>query len=141
MHYEWLLLPAIATALVATFAPRAAMSRGFEPAPLAFLAMLFSFALATTIGVIFAPHQVIEQLARRASLLTALGGGAAGGAGLCFMYAALRQRATGPVITLASMSILIPILLGYACRWDDPPGIWNILGIVLTLAGIAAIQQ
>ena len=63
-----------------------------------------------------------------------------GSIGLCFIYTALRQRATGPVVTLSSMSILVPILFALALGWDVPLGPVQALGSILTIIGTIAIH-
>lgn len=140
MAYEWLLIPAIGTFQVATFIPRAAVARGFHPAPLAFLAMCISLAFVSALGFAIDPARTVEQLTQPDSLLIALAGGGGGGLGLCCVYTALKQRATGPVITVASMSILLPISLGVALHWDQAPRWWNYAGVALSLIGTLLIN-
>ncbi|MCX5660875.1 MAG: DMT family transporter [Planctomycetota bacterium] len=140
MAYEWLFIPAIASFLVATFVPLAAVRRQIQPAPLALLAMLLALLLTFVMGMIAAPRETISQLTDPRLIAVAVVGGAGGGLGLCFVFTALRQRATGPVITISSMSILLPIALGVSLGWDAPPPWWGSLGIALTLAGTALIH-
>lgn len=140
MAIEWLLIPAVGTFLVATFVPRAAVSRGFHAAPLALLAMVVALIGVTVLGVVAAPGRMIDELARLDVLAVALAGGVGGGLGLCCVYTALRQKATGPVITVSSMSILIPIGITVALRWDTLPAWWNLAGVALTVTGTIMIH-
>jgi hypothetical protein len=121
---EWLLIPAVGTFLVATFCSRAAMRRGFEAVPLALLTMTISFLLTLGAALLLAPSGWLAEARQPGTIWIAAGGGTAGGVGLCLIYAALRHRATGPVATLGSMSILVPIayglILGWDARWDLP---------------------
>lgn len=140
MGYEWVFIPAIATFLTATFVPLAAVRRGFQAAPLALLAMLISLLAMTTLGMLAAPDATLAELSSPAVLAVALVGGAGGGLGLCCVFTALRQRATGPVTTVSSMSILVPIAMGLALKWDARPPWWNFMGIALTIAGTLMIH-
>jgi uncharacterized membrane protein len=99
------------------------MRRGYEAVPLAALTMSISFVLTLGAACLFAPSGWMAEARQPGTIWIAVGGGTAGGAGLCLIYAALRQRATGPVATLGSMSILVPIafglILGWDARWDS----------------------
>lgn len=140
MATEWLLIPAVGTFLVATFVPRAAVRRGFQAAPLALLAMVVALVGVTAMGLVAAPGRMIDELLRFDVLAVAILGGIGGGLGICCVYTALRQRATGPVITVSSMSILIPIGVAVTLGWDPVPAWWNLVGVALTVAGTAMIH-
>lgn len=138
--YEWLLIPSIATSLVATFVPRAAVQRGLQSPALACWAMSISFLITAVLAAVFSPRSAYAETLQPATLWIAVIGGTAGSAGICFIYAALRQRATGPVVTIASMSILVPILFAMILKWDVPMGPSQILGSLLTIIGTIAIH-
>ncbi|MBI3985567.1 MAG: DMT family transporter [Lentisphaerae bacterium] len=137
---EWLLIVAVGTALSATFTARAAMKRGFTPAPLALMTMTQSFLFVVVLtGLMAAPGTVARTFAFD-SMGVALVGGMVGALGLCCSYPALRQASTGPASTVMSMSVLVPIVAGLLAGWDPPLSRIKWVGCVLTLVATAAIH-
>lgn len=139
--YEWLLIPAVGTFLVATFGARAAMQRRFDAAGLALFSTVLTLIASTAAALLLAPCDSLDQLRRPAAIIIAMVGGIGGGAGTCFTYVALRQKATGPVTTIVSMSILVPIVLAFLGGWDSAASTgWNLLGVILAIAGTSVIH-
>jgi drug/metabolite transporter (DMT)-like permease len=139
--YELLLLPAVGTALLVTFAARGAMLKGFQAAPLGLFAMGVCFLATGAAAALFASPQSFAETWGPDTVWVPLVGGLAGAVGVCFSYTALRQRATGPVTTISQMSVLWPVGLSLLAGWDARPGLVRLLGAVLTLSGIAVINM
>lgn len=140
-YHEWLLAPAVGTFLVSTFVARAAMLRGLNAATLTLFAMVLSMLASTAAGMIHAPAGLLEQLRQPAVVVVAIVGGGAGGAGMCANLIALRQGATGPVTTIASLSILVPIGLAFLFGWDDGPfTVYRLAGVILAVSGTTIIH-
>ena len=140
-HHEWLLAPAVGTFLVATFTARSAMRRGLDAAALALSAVVLSMLASIAAGLIHSPASLLKQLGQPATIVLAIVGGVAGGAGMSANFIALRQGATGPVTTITSLSILVPIGLAFLGGWDDSPFTASRLaGVILALVGTTIIH-
>jgi drug/metabolite transporter (DMT)-like permease len=138
--YELLLIPAAGTYVGATFLARAAGLRGVRSAPLALLAMGTSLLVACGALVAAAGGAPLRKLYLPGMLWVALPGGFAGALGLCCSFMALRQRATGPVSVVSSMSVLVPIGMALALGWDAALGPARVAGALLAVGGLTLIN-
>lgn len=140
LNYEWLLIPAVGTSLVITFAARGAVNRGFEALPLATFSNGVSLLVMSVAALLFAPREDFSNILAPANVWIAVGGGAASGLGMALTWAALRQKVTGPVLAITSLSPLVPVFLAVALGWNAALTFTQMLGAGVALGAIVAIH-